>query len=91
MLPAMIIKAVVPKVLELVLKQFKGIEKINSLVEYMEKPNEAHKGVKEIKQLLVSKDLKIHELEMRVDNYENQLLELAKKVDKIKKWVILLQ
>ena len=85
MLPAMIIKAVVPKVLELVLKQFKGIEKINSLVEYMEKPNEADKGVKEIKQLLVSKDLKIHELEMRVDNYENQLLELAKKVDKIKK------
>ncbi len=85
MLPAMIIKAVIPKVLELVLKQFKGIEKINSLVEYMEKPNEADKGVKEIKQLLVSKDLKIHELEMRVDNYENQLLELAKKVDKIKK------
>ena len=85
MLPAMIIKAVVPKVLELVLKQFKGIEKINSLVEYMEKPNEAYKGVKEIKQLLVSKDLKIHELEMRVDNYENQLLELAKKVDKVKK------
>ena len=81
----MIIKAVVPKVLELVLKQFKGIEKINSLVEYMEKPNEADKGVKEIKQLLVSKDLKIHELEMRVDNYENQLLELAKKVDKVKK------
>tara|TARA_Y100000593_G_scaffold46923_1_gene88989 strand:+ start:135 stop:392 length:258 start_codon:yes stop_codon:yes gene_type:complete len=85
MIPAMVIKAVVPKVLELLMKQFKGIEKINSLVEYMEKPNEADKGVKEIKQLLVSKDLKIHELEMRVDNYENQLLELAKKVDKIKK------
>ena len=81
----MIIKAVVPKVLELVLKQFKGIEKINQLVDYMEKPNEADEGVNEIKQLLVSKDLKIHELEMRVDNYENQLLELAKKVDKIKK------
>ncbi len=85
MLPAMIIKAVIPKVLELVLKQFKGIEKINSLVEYMEKPNEADKGVKEIKQLLVRKDLKIHELENRADNYENQLLELAKKVDKSKK------
>tara|TARA_R100000781_G_scaffold114395_2_gene85084 strand:- start:931 stop:1188 length:258 start_codon:yes stop_codon:yes gene_type:complete len=85
MLPAMIIKAVVPKVLDMVLKQFKGIEKIKSLVDYMEKPNEADKGVKEIKQLLVTKDLKIHELEMRVDNYENQLLELAKKVDKIKK------
>tara|TARA_Y100000593_G_scaffold83212_1_gene156682 strand:+ start:336 stop:593 length:258 start_codon:yes stop_codon:yes gene_type:complete len=85
MLPAMIIKAVVPKVLDIVLKQFKGIEKIKYLVDYMEKPNDADKGVQELRQLLVSKDLKIHELEMRVDNYENQLLELAKKVDKIKK------
>ena len=82
MLPAMIIKAVVPKVLDMVLKQFKGIEKIKSLVDYMEKPNEADEGVKEIRQLLVSKDLKIHELEMRVDNYENQLLELQKKINK---------
>jgi len=85
MLPAMIVKAVVPKVLNIVLKQFKGIEKIKYLVDYMEKPNDADKGVQELRQLLVSKDLKIHELEMRVDNYENQLLELAKKVDKIKK------
>ena len=81
----MIVKAVVPKVLNIVLKQFKGIEKIKYLVDYMEKPNDADKGVQELRQLLVSKDLKIHELEMRVDNYENQLLELAKKVDKIKK------
>ena len=85
MIPAIVLQKLVPKVLEVILKQFKGIDKISALVEYMEKPNEADKGVKEIKQLLVSKDLKIHELEMRVDNYENQLLELAKKVDKIKK------
>ncbi len=85
MIPAIVLQKLVPKVLEVILKQFKGIDKISALVEYMEKPNEADEGVKEIKQLLVSKDLKIHELEMRVDNYENQLLELAKKVDKIKK------
>lgn len=85
MIPAIVLQKLIPKVLEVILKQFKGIDKISALVEYMEKPNEADEGVKEIKQLLVSKDLKIHELEMRVDNYENQLLELAKKVDKIKK------
>lgn len=85
MIPAIVLQKLVPKVLEVILKQFKGIDKISALVEYMEKPNEADEGVKEIKQLLVSKDLKIHELEMRIDNYENQLLELAKKVDKIKK------
>tara|TARA_R100001163_G_scaffold65530_1_gene63103 strand:- start:2854 stop:3111 length:258 start_codon:yes stop_codon:yes gene_type:complete len=84
-IPAIVLQKLIPKVLEVILKQFKGIDKISALVEYMEKPNEADEGVKEIKQLLVSKDLKIHELEMRVDNYENQLLELAKKVDKIKK------
>ena len=89
MIPALIAKQVLPLIKKPIknwlLKHFKGIEKISYLVDYMEKPNEADEGVNEIKQLLVSKDLKIHELEMRVDNYENQLLELAKKVDKIKK------
>ena len=41
MLPAMIIKAVVPKVFELLMKQFKGIDKIEHLVKYMEEDNEA--------------------------------------------------
>ena len=81
----MIIKAVVPKVLKIVLKQFPGIEKINRLVDYMEKPNNADKEIEKLKSLILDKDLKMHELEMRIDNYENQLLELAKKVDKIKK------
>lgn len=85
MLPAMIIRAVVPKVLDIVLKQFKGIEKINNLVDYMEKPNEADKEIEKVKKLILDKDLKMHELEMRVNNYEDQLLELAKKVNKAKK------
>lgn len=46
MLPAMIIKAVVPKVLDMVLKQFKGIEKIPYLVKYMEDENEADQKIK---------------------------------------------
>ena len=81
----MIIRAVVPKVLDIVLKQFKGIEKINNLVDYMEKPNEADKEIEKVKKLILDKDLKMHELELRVNNYEDQLLELAKKVNKAKK------
>ena len=46
MLPAMIIRAVVPKVLSLVLKQFPGIEKIPYLVKYMEDENEADQKIK---------------------------------------------
>ena len=78
----MIIRAVVPKVLSLVLKQFPGIEKINNLVDYMEKPNDADKGVKEVKKLILDKDLKIHELEMRLNNYEDKVLEIEKKIKK---------
>ena len=82
MIPAMIIRAVVPKVLSLVLKQFPGIEKFNNLVDYMEKPNDADKGVKEVKKLILDKDLKIHELEMRLNNYEDKVLEIEKKIKK---------
>ena len=39
MIPAMLIKKIVPKILEIVLKQFKGIEKIDKLVQYMENEN----------------------------------------------------
>ena len=81
----MIIRAVVPKVLDIVLKQFKGIEKINNLVDYMEKPNSADKEIETLKSLILDKDIKMHELGMRLDNYENQLLDLAKKFNKAKK------
>ena len=81
MLPAIIISKVVPKVLDMVLKQFKGIEKINKLVDYMEKPNSADKEIEKLKSLILDKDLKMHEL----NNYEDQLLEVCKKVDEIKK------
>ena len=85
MLPAILIKAVVPKVLKIVLRQFPGIEKINNLVDYMEKPNSADKEIEKLKSLILDKDIKMHELGMRLDNYENQLLDLAKKFNKAKK------
>ena len=46
MIPALLIKKIVPKILEIVLKQFKGIEKIDKLVKYMENENETDKQVK---------------------------------------------
>ena len=46
MLPALIIQRVVPKVIDMILKQFKGIDKIDKLVEYMEQDNEADQKIK---------------------------------------------
>jgi len=82
MLPAMIIKAVVPKVLKIVLRQFPGIEKIDTLVNYMEKPNEADQGIVELKKQMLDKDMKIHEIEMRLNNYEDKVLNVEKKLKK---------
>ena len=89
MLPAIIIpkliKKLLPVLLDLLMKTFPGLEKIDKLVNYMEKPNDADKEIEKIKSLIIDKYLKIHELEMRVNNYEDQVLDLASKVDKIKK------
>ena len=82
MIPAMIIKAGVPKVLKIVLKQFPGIEKINRLVDYMENPNDADKEIEKLKSLILDKDLKMHELEMRVNNYEDKVLDIEKRLIK---------
>ena len=46
MLPALLIKKIVPKILDIVLKQFTGIEKIDKLVKYMENENDTDKQVK---------------------------------------------
>ena len=48
MVPGVIIKAVVPKVLDMILRQFKGIEKIERLVRYMEEDNDTDIQVKEL-------------------------------------------
>lgn len=56
MIPAMLLKAVVPKILDIMLRQFKGIEKIQHLVKYMEDENET--------------DLKVKELEKRIKKLE---------------------
>ena len=45
----MIIKAVIPKVLDMILRQFKGIEKIERIVAYMEEENDADREIKKLK------------------------------------------
>ena len=82
MLPAILIKAVVHKVLKIVLRQFPGIEKINNLVDYMEKPNEADKEIEKLKKLILDKDLKMHEQDMRINKNEDIILELQKSIKK---------
>ena len=86
MIPAVLIgkilKKIVPKILEVIMKQFPGLEKIEKLVNYMEKPNEADEGIMKLKKQMLDKDLKIHELTMRVDNYENKVLDIEKKLMK---------
>ena len=89
MIPALlvgkILKKIVPKILDILMKQFPGLEKIEKLVNYMEKPNEADEGISKLKKQMLDKDLKIHELTMRLDNYEDITLEVQKKIRNITK------
>ena len=57
MIPALVIKAVLPKVLKIVSKQFK-LDKMERIIEYMDKPNDA--------------DIRIDELEERINKLEKQ-------------------
>ena len=86
MIPALllgkILKKIVPKILDILMKQFPGLEKIDKLVRYMDEPNEADEGIMKLKNQMLDKDLKIHELTMRVDNYENKVLDIEKKLMK---------
>ncbi len=60
MIPALVIKAVLPKVVKLVAKQFK-LDKMERIIEYMDKPNDA--------------DIRIDELEKRINKLEKQIKE----------------
>ena len=86
MIPAVLIgkilKKIVPKILDILMKQFPGLEKIDKLVRYMDEPNEADEGIIKLKKQMLDKDLKIHELDMRLNNYEDKVLDIEKKLKK---------
>ena len=60
MIPALVLKAVLPKVVKVLSKQFK-LDKMERIIEYMEKPNDA--------------DIRIDELEKRINKLEKQVKE----------------
>ena len=57
MIPAMMLKAILPKIIKLVAKQFK-LDKMERIIKYMDEPNDA--------------DIRIDELEKRIDKLEKQ-------------------
>ena len=57
MIPALVIKAVLPKVIKVLSKQYK-LDKMERIIEYMDKPNDA--------------DIRIDELEKRINKLEKE-------------------
>ena len=57
MIPAMMLKAILPKIIKLVAKQFK-LDKMERIIKYMDEPNDA--------------DIRIDELENRINKLEKQ-------------------
>ena len=64
----MVIQKIVPKVLDMVLRQFKGIEKIDKLVAYMEQDNEADQKIKLLEKGFIQLADEIDELKRTVKN-----------------------
>ena len=60
MIPALVIKAVLPKVIKLVSKQFK-LYKMERIIKYMDEPNDA--------------DIRIDELEKKINKLEKLIKE----------------
>ena len=60
MIPAMMLKAILPKIIKLVAKQFK-LDKMERIIKYMDEPNDA--------------DIRIDELEKRINKLEKQIKE----------------
>ena len=60
MIPALVLKTVLPKVIKVISKQFK-LDKMERIIEYIEKPNDA--------------DVRIDELEKRINKLEKQVKE----------------
>ena len=73
MIPALLIKKIVPKILEIVLKQFKGIEKIDKLVKYMENENETDKQVKLHDKALKGLASEIDELKSELEKWKKNV------------------
>jgi len=73
MIPAIIISKVVPKVLDMVLRQFKGIDKIEYLVKYMEEDNEADDKIKLLEKATVQLADEIDDLKKELEKWKKNV------------------
>ena len=71
MIPGLIIKKVFPVLLDKFMRQFKGIDKIEYLVKYMEDDNDADKAVKYLADEIVNMKDVISGLKGRIKELEN--------------------
>ena len=60
MIPALVLKAILPKIIKLVAKQFK-LDKMERIIKYMDEPNDA--------------DVRIDKLEKKINKLEKQIKE----------------
>ena len=66
MIPAMMVGKILPKLVKLLTKQFKGLDKIEKLLKYVEEPNEL--------------DDAVQEMQLRMNRLEKQCQDLEEKV-----------
>ena len=66
MLPSILVGKILPKLVKLLTKQFKGIDKIDKLLKYVEEPNEL--------------DDAVQEMQLRMNRLEKQCQDLEEKV-----------
>ena len=71
MIPGLIIKKVFPVLLDKFMRQFKGIDKIEYLVKYMEDDNDADKAVKYLSDEVDNMKDVISGLKSRIKELEN--------------------
>ena len=68
MIPAVIISKIFPKLVKLLVRQFKGLDKIDKLLKYVEEPNELDDAVQEMQLRMNRLEKQCQDLEEKVKN-----------------------
>tara|TARA_R100000700_G_scaffold30023_1_gene36956 strand:- start:890 stop:1099 length:210 start_codon:yes stop_codon:yes gene_type:complete len=66
MIPAMLIGKIVPKIVKILLHQFKGLDKIEKILEYVENPNELDDAVAKLNERVLELEAICQNLEKKV-------------------------
>ena len=68
MIPAMMVGKILPKLVKLLTKQFKGLDKIEKLLKYVEEPNELDDAVQEMQLRMNRLEKQCQDLEEKAKN-----------------------